>query len=217
MEKLLKPNREEFAKKLAITNFTDTEIEFLNTYNWENEIFDRDGLKGLKNCIGEQIIAPIYEDFKFLISATSQTGDYIVTKHKGKWGVLGTDGKEGVWIIEPIYEYVSFPNRYVICVKEDKWGVFDSCDNTWLIPLELDSITTNEGFLFCNGVAFFKKDGKEGILLSTGEFTAPIFDEIDYDIETPIRARIGDEWGFVTENGTLTQDEDEAYYMDIEY
>ena len=39
MENLLKPNREEFAKKLAITNFTNKEIEFLNAYNWENEIF----------------------------------------------------------------------------------------------------------------------------------------------------------------------------------
>ena len=216
MENLLKPNREEFAKKLAITNFTNKEIEFLNAYNWENEIFEKEGMKGLKNCIEEQIIAPHYEDFMLLTNDSLQVGDKVVTCHNRKWGILKTNGNKGEWILSPEYDRITYPNRYLACLKNEKWAVYDIQDNQWMLT-DLDNLTYNEGFLFCNGVAFFSKNNKEGVLLSTGEFTAPIFDEIDYAIEEPFKVRIANEWGFINEEGVFTTDEDEAYFMDVDY
>ena len=216
MKDLMKPTLEQFDKMLNITNYTDDEIDFLNSYNWSNEVFEVNGKFGVVNCVKEQMVAPNFEDFMLLSGKPLKLGDRVVAMQNKKWGILRIDGGNGIWELKPEFDFITCPNHFVACRKESKWGVLNTTTNEWLLPIELDEITLNDGFLFSNGVAFYGKDGKEGVILSTGEFTTAIFDEIEYDIDQFIKVRIGEVWGYIDEKGLFTEDEDQAYFMDVD-
>ena len=212
----MKPTKEQFDKMLNINNYTDEEIDFLNSYNWSDDVFEVNGRFGVVNCVEEQLVAPNFENFMFVSGGPLKLGDRLVAMQDHKWGILRIDGDNGMWELKPEFDFISCPNLLVACKKENKWGVLNTSTNEWLLPIELDDIALNDGFLFSNGVAFYTKDGKEGVLLSTGEFTKAIFDEIEYDIEEYIKVRIGDVWGYIDEKGQLTEEIEEAYFMDVD-
>jgi hypothetical protein len=73
-------------------------------------------------------------------------------------------------------------------------------------------IPLHNGFLFMNGIGLYKKDGRWGILNDAGEYTEALFDEVEEDIEGPVKVKLGEQWGFVQEDGTLSEEEDDAYF-----
>ena len=214
---LPKPTRAQFEHMLTITNFTDTEIDFLNQCDWSNEIIEADEKFGLKNCIGEQLVVPNYENFMLLSGIPLKIDDKLTAMKNGLWGILIIDGASGVWYLEPFYDYIGYPNPIVACKKDNKWGILNSETKTFIIPMVCDYVSDENGFIFCNGVGFYEIAGKHGVILQNGEHTQAIFDEIKYEINEPIKVRIDQNWGYINQHGELTNDSDEAYFMELDY
>ena len=186
-------------------------LNFQNSFDWSAYIFEKDGKYGLKSAIGEIVLPANFEDFKLLSNTDIQNGDKVVVKQNGKWGVLKAGG-EGTWLIDPEFDYIGYPNNFTHVCKNDKWGVLNIPERKFLIPLECDTIQSDGGFMFINGVGIYEKDGKLGLVTENGEFTEPVFNDTDWDMEGGVKVLQNDQWGYVNEDGQFTTDEDEAYY-----
>ena len=208
------PTKSDYNKYLEISNesnWTDENIDFVNQFDFDTKTFEENGQTGLKNCINEIIIPAKYEDFLILSQHVYKTGSKVATMSKGKWGIL-TIGNEK-WILKPEYDYVGFPNNIIYVVKDEKYGIVNLSTNEFVLPPELEFVSSENGFMFCNGIATYGKNGKEGVMMDNGEFTEAIFDETGVpEMGEYFQVRIGDQWGFINENGEFTSDEDEAYY-----
>lgn len=98
---------------------------------------------------------------------------------------------------EPWTEYVKY-----IAVRNGKTGVLDSAGRE-LVPCEMDAVY---GRLDPDGVIPLLKDGKWGLLAFESQFIKPVFDELDIRSESFVKARIGNQWGWIDLQGNLTQD-----------
>ncbi len=185
-------------------------IDFLNSIDWESEIFMVGDHCGLKNALGEVILAPKYDDMAILSGIETSKNDYVSVNQNGKWGVAIADG-EGTWIIQPEFDYIGIPNNLTHVYKDGKWGVLNLEEGNFLIPVECDSISHEYGFLFVNGLAIYTKNKKIGVINDRGEFTDAIFDEVDW-AEGAVKVLFNGEWGFIDANNQFTLDEDEAHY-----
>lgn len=205
--------REELEKK----DFAGEEHnDFMAAFDWETELIEKDGKYGLRTALGEIIVPPAFEDFMLLRPAELKNGDRVVTQYNGKWGVLIADGK-GTWLVEPAYDYIGYPNDLApVCIGE-KWGVLNIPANKVHIPIECDTVQVNHGFLFINGLGFYEKDGKTGIIRQDGAFTEAIFEDTDPDFEGTLRVKLNGAWGFINQQGTFTTNEDDdiwCFYLD---
>jgi hypothetical protein len=45
-----------------------------------------------------------------------------------------------------------------------------------------------------------------------GEHTEAIYDEVETEFDQAVKVRIGESWGYINEDGMITEDADEAYY-----
>jgi hypothetical protein len=185
-------------------------MDLFNRFDWSAEVFESNGKYGLKNAVGEIIVAPDYEDFMMLSSSDLQTGDWVVAQDKGKWGVLEVDGN-GNWMIEPEYDYIGYPNPITHVRKNEKWGVLDINKNEFIIPLECDKVHADMGFMFTNGIAIYEKDGKVGVIIEDGRFTSPIFEDVDEE-NGFVKVKHKGEWGYINQEGEFTTSEDEEEY-----
>ena len=132
--------------------------------------------------------------------------------YEKKWGMIRI-GNENEWVMEPVYDYIGFPNSITFVQKENKYGVINLTTQEFILPLELEFVSSENGFMFCNGISTYGKDGKEGVIMDNGEFTEAIFDETGVpEMGENFQVRIGEEWGFINEKGLFTHDEDESYY-----
>ena len=61
------------------------------------------------------------------------------------------------------YEYTGFPNDVTSVCKDGKWGVLDITKGEYIIAPDCEAVYDNSGFLFCNRIGFYKKDGKYGV------------------------------------------------------
>jgi hypothetical protein len=141
-------------------------------------------------------------------------GDRVVTELDNKWGIITLDGNSGTWVVEPEYDYIGYPNSITMFRKADKWGVMNTNTKEWILPLICDKIYSSNGFMFVNGIGVYEIAGKSGLILDSGEFTEAIYDEVDLAAEDFSKARIGDLWGYIAEDGQLVQDPDEAYFYE---
>ncbi len=180
-------------------------------YDMSAELFE-DGEKwGLKNAIGEVILEPAYDNFKMMTHETLDTGDRVVAQLNDRWGVLKIDGK-GSWIMPPEYDYIGYPNTITHAKKDDKWVIMDLAEKKILVD-NCESVDEWNGFMFGNDVGFYKKNGKHGVIMSSGQFTEPIFDDIDYDPDLFVKVYYEGKWGYINAQNEFTEDEDDAYYM----
>jgi hypothetical protein len=218
---LPRPTEADYQKRKALekrneSGWDDDYLDIMNAYDWSTEVFDSGKNWGLKNALGKVILEPLYEDFMMLSWSELEIGDRVVAQKNSKWGVLIIDGP-GTWVVEPEYDYISYPNNLTALRKNNKWGVFDFSRNEFLIPLDCDSISVVTGLLFTNGVGFYQKGGKTGIITDDGRFTAPIFEEIDCAPEELVKVKFNGNWGYLDENMNFTLVEDEACIaMDVD-
>lgn len=190
------------------------DLDFLNAYDWSTELVAENGKYGLVNCIGEQLVSANFENFQMMSGHDMKIGDRVVAQLNGKWGIITLDGGEGVWVVEPAYDYIGYPNTITSFKKGDKWGVMNTDKKEWILPLVCDKIYGANGFLFVNGIGVYEIAGKSGLILENGEFTDAIYDEIDLVAAEYSKARIGDLWGYIAKDGQLVQDPDEAYFYE---
>jgi hypothetical protein len=209
------PSKEIINQRASIDKMSDNFIEFFDDYDFETKIYEAKGKYGLKDCLGKILVEANFDKFSLLSDQEYKKGDRLVAYLNGKCGIIIIGDNFGQWLLEPHYDYIGIPNYYTNVYKDGKAGVFCSGSRTWLLKLEMDKLDDNNGFLFCNGLAFYEKDGKQGIIMASGEYTSAIYDEIEYDIEDIPKVRIGNSWGFAGENGKLVQDEDDAYFYAI--
>jgi hypothetical protein len=190
--------------------FNDEYLDFVNSIDWNCEIFEEGDFVGLKNALGEVILKPKYEAIEVFLRFETKKDNRVAAKLNEKWGVAIADG-DGTWLIEPEFDFVGLPNTLMPVYKDDKWGVLNIKTKEYLIPIECDSISFDYGFMFINGLAVYRKNDKQGVINDRGEFTDAIFDEVDW-AEGSVKVLFNGEWGFIDEKNQFTLDEDEAYY-----
>lgn len=211
-DQLPKPSKEQYA--IFNENDENLDLDFLNAYDWSTELIEKNGKYGLVNCIGETLLHPNFEDFQMMSAHDIKTGDRVVTKLNDKWGIITVDGGEGVWFVEPLYDFIGYPNTITSFLKGNKWGVMNTVSKEWILPLVCDKIYITNGFMFMNGVGAYEIGEKIGLISENGKFTDAIYDEVELDEEDFYKGRIGELWGYIAEDGQLVQDPDEAYFFE---
>ena len=104
---------------------------------------------------------------------------------------------------EPYTDYVKY-----IAIKDGKYGVIDTKGKEVILCI-MDVIFERQD---PDGFLPLLKDGKWGIYADGDFYITPKFDELQIQSEDYVRARIGDEWGWGTFEGELTQDRNKANY-----
>lgn len=187
-------------------------LNLMNSFDWSARLFRRKDRYGLKSALGEVLIPAKFEDFMMMTQQEIKNGDLVVTRDKGKWGVLKADGR-GTWILKPEFEYIGFPNNITFVCKDGKWGVIDILKGKYLIEPECDEILHDRGFMFINRVGFYVKNEKYGVIMDWGAFTKPVFEDYGGDIDAgPVKVKYRGRWGYINEKNEFTEDEDDAYY-----
>ena len=198
--------------KLQSLSPESSEFHYLyNQFDWSTQTFQVNGKYGLKNCIGEQLVAPQYDDFMSLSGSDIALGRRVVAKKDGLWGVLIADGT-GKWLLEPEFDYIGYPNSITFVHKEGKYSVIDLSSMKWIVT-GCETLSFEQGILFVNSVAFYEINGKIGVILANGHHTDALYDEIDQEDNGTIKARIDDKWGFISQDGILVEDWDDAYFI----
>jgi hypothetical protein len=191
---------------------TDQDVlDVLNSFARETKIINEGDKIGLKTYKGEVILPPQVEDLYKLTQAELEKGDRVVAKLNGKWGVILADGI-GTWLIKPEFDYIGFPNELTHVCKGGKWGVLDIAKNEYLIPPECETVHADRGFMFTNGIGFYEKDGKTGVVTEYGAFTGPVFEDVDGEPDGWVKVKYNGQWGFVNQDNQFTPDVDKADY-----
>jgi hypothetical protein len=210
-----KPTKADYEKYLQIMKqptWPHEEIGFLNEYDFGITIFEVAGNYGIKNCIDEILVSAKFEHLYTFSFKEYKEGDLLAVMFGKKWGMIRI-GDENKWVLEPVYDYIGFPNAITFVKKDNKYGVINLNWMEFIIPIGLDFVTSENGLMFCNGISTYGKGGKEGVIMDNGEFTEAIFDEIEVpEMGQLIQVRIGEEWGGIDNKGLFTDDLDEAYY-----
>lgn len=186
-------------------------LDVLGAYDWSDYKITEGNKIGLKTKEGEIILPPQMEDIRQLMDKEPGKGDKVVAKLNGKWGIILADSK-GTWIIEPVYDYIGYPNNLTSVQKDGKWGVLDISKRDYLIPPECDKVWDDMGFMFTNGIGLYEKGGKTGVITESGAFTGAIFEEVEGEPDGPVKVKYEGKWGYINENNEFTTDEDKAYY-----
>lgn len=194
----------------------DELMRMMNSLDWDTEIIYDGDKCGLKNWKGEILLPPVFEDFGLLTGSSGKyremySGEKVSAKKDGKWGVVIADGN-GMWAVDPVYDSIGYPRGLTYVCLGGKWGVLNIPEGKYLIEPVCDSVVVYDGFLFCNGIGFYSKDGKYGVIGSWGSFTDAIFDDYEGAPEGAVKVMYKGEWGFVTEEGSFALEMDEAYY-----
>ena len=135
----------------------------------------------------------------------------IPVRRNGKCGLVMPDGtgrevspfKYDLLFREPYGEIDTY-----IAINDGKYGIVNR-EGKEIIPCILDCIyekPDHDSFLP------LYMNGKWGIYSGEYDFVLPRFDELEIHCEDFLRARIGDQWGWVTLEGELTRDKCKANY-----
>lgn len=204
---------EQLIKAGKMNYFDDAYQEFMMKYDWTAEVFAENGKYGLKNWDNTVLLPAAFDDFRFFSSAELKYGDRLIAMLDEKEGVVSADGNAWKWVLQPEYDFVTYPQNILAVLKDKKWGVYSMSKAAFLIPIECEKVSLYEGFLFCNCIGYYKKDGLYGVISQFGNFTAPIFNRITDDIDGAVKVQLGEHWGYIKEDNTFTQDEEEAAYF----
>jgi hypothetical protein len=214
---LPRPTEAVWNKKVELEELeaTDDLMGLMNEYDWSNEMFEEEGRFGLKSCMGDILLPAKFDGLKLLSSQNLPKGAKVVACKDNKWGIVKADGF-GEWCIQPEFDDIGFPNYFTAVRKGDKWGILNTELNEWVVELEMDEICNGSSFPFINGVAYFMKDGKMGVMTDRGYCTDPVFDEVMADDSGLITATCNGQTGFINREGELITDPDEAWFMESE-
>lgn len=187
-------------------NFTEAS-EFKKKFDWKTKITGEKGAYGLVNCFGEQIAPNAFDAFEFIEEEYHLKDTRIVAQKNGKWGVLIADGS-GQWLLEPEYDWVSYPHDIVTVDKDGMSWVLDLSTKELIVKTHMHG---NGLFTYVNGVAVYKVGDKLGLVNEHGTGTRPIFNDVDFT-DAEVTVLYNGKWGYADKNGNFTEDLDEAYF-----
>ncbi len=135
----------------------------------------------------------------------------IPVRKDGKCCLLETDGSGKVLSVceydllfrEPFVEWVNY-----IAIKDGKYGILD-INGREVVPCVMDAIYERQD---PDGILPLEKDGLLGIYADSEDYIFPRFDELEILSEDYLRVRLGDEWGWLAADGSLTTDKSKAFY-----
>jgi hypothetical protein len=185
----------------------------MNDVKKQDQVFSENGKYGLASADGSVLLPAVFDDFKLLSGFTIRAGQKVVARLGDKYGIA-IAGTEGEWLIEPMYDDIAFPNMITAVKKGEKWGFLNTQTLEMVIPVELDTISNGHSFPFVNGVGYFQKDDKWGVILEDGTYTAAVFDEAEPNDSGVIEVRQGNVSGWIDQKGQLTTDENDAWFME---
>ncbi|MCF8226005.1 MAG: hypothetical protein K9J30_09010 [Bacteroidales bacterium] len=183
-------------------------------FDLSSEVFQEGEKWDIKNAIGEVILEAKYDNFMTMTHEDLDTGDRIVTELDGKWGILKIDGP-GTWIVEPGYDFIGYPNQITHMIKGDKWRIMDIVKKEVLVD-DCDSVDNNMGFCFSNGVGFFEKNGKHGVMMEWGQHTDAVFDDIDFNHHEWVKVQYNGKRGYINKQNEFAEDEEAVFYRPVE-
>ena len=174
-------------------------------YNFFDQVFEENGLKGLKDVKGKVLIPARYhgfhETFDYNHFRKYPIGAY---NEEGKCALITTDGT-GTELTPFEYDGIAKFTWYdmYITKKGDKKGLLNLKGEV-LAPCELDTIY--DAF---NDIIQLEQGDKCGLITADGRlYVKPIYDEIT-DKDEDVYVRLGDKWGFLDEEGTFIDEADE--------
>ena len=204
----------ELEKQMVPGEWDEEWVELYDAYDWSPELVKEGDNYGLKNLLGEVILPAEYDNLKLVGSVIVEKGDRIVAIKDGLWGVVIADGT-GTWMVKPEFNYIGYPNDITNVQKGDHWGVLNITTGEYLIPPECDKIFETNGLIFINGIGYYQKKDKIGIITEDGDFTEAIFDAVGAVPTGWVEVSHNGQWGYIDENDQFTENpEDAAYCFD---
>lgn len=204
----------ELEKQMEPGEWNEEWMELYDAYDWSPELVKEGDKVGLKNLLGEVILPTEFENLKLVANTIVEKGDRIVAIQEGKWGVVIADGT-GSWLVKPEYDYIGYPNDITNVKIGEKWGILNIATGEYLVPPECEQVFENNGFIFINGIGFFKIGEKLGIITEDGDRTEAVFEAVDPAPTGWVKVLHDGKWGFIDENDLFTEKiEDAAYCFD---
>ena len=136
----------------------------------------------------------------------------VAVKRNNKWGFLGEEGKEAV---SPRYDDIKEVMDICVKVKKDgRWGLV-ATNGDIVVPFKYDDIEQFDGDFAAKVVL----NGKKGVVDLKKEIISPIYDEINDILITPYQVKLGNKWGFISEEGkevtSIKYDEVKAFFQGL--
>ena len=169
--------------------------------------FEEKGKVGIKDVAGQVVVPALYDDWVLLFGRANRpkalpmllAGQIVFVKSDGSGDLLLKTDYE--WI-----EDLAF-SLYYIVGKDGKRGLISKSQLTPTLECIYDEISLD------NGVILLREGDKWGFYFQ-GTLVKPIFDELGIiEIDEYISVRMGDSWGYVTESGGFTVDDEYAYWV----
>ena len=136
----------------------------------------------------------------------------VAVKRNNKWGFIGEEGKEEV---SPRYDEIKEVMNICVKVKKDgRWGLV-ATNGDIIVPFKYDDIEQFDGGFTAKVVL----NGKKGVVDFKKEIISPIYDEINDILITPYQVKLGNKWGFISEEGkevtSIKYDEVKAFFQGL--
>jgi hypothetical protein len=199
---LPKPNREIWEERQKMEHslnqkwddvLLESYLEIRNKYNWATALYFEGQKYGLKKWDETVLLPAVFDDFKLLTSSELDFGDRVVAIINNKEGVVLIGQNTWSWVLEPEYDYITYPSDIVALRTNNKWGIYNLSQQQFIIPGHCDSIVLQNGFLFCNGIGQYQVGERWGVIDQSGAFITPLYDEVDDSEEGSVKVRIGEQ------------------------
>ena len=186
-------------------NALDAERQaLLNRYNFPDEIFTENGLKGIRAFTGEVLVPARYLDFAITdvdlkrhhspVIAILKDKSYRLVKTDGVGTELGTKSY-GLITWNPFLPY------YLYSENKKTFG-FMNIHGEPICPDILEKWCEPS-----NGIIPLKAGDKWGVLTNWGLYITPIYDDLTEDSDL-VYVRFGDKWGYLTDEGKFVDEDD---------
>ena len=178
-------------------------------YTFFDQVFEENGMRGVKDIKGYIRVPAIYADFyelyDYMDMYASEMKDLPICAYDqhNKCALVIPDGK-GTPLTPFIYDAIvkdRFVHEFTI-IQGDKKGVMDKKGNI-LVPCEMDNV-----YEYFNSIQVLEAGGKLGLTTDWGLYVAPIYDDID-EKNDYVYVRLGDTWGYLDHCGKFIDESDE--------
>lgn len=183
-------------------------------YDFFDQEFTENDLVGLKDITGQVRIPALYK-------AISDRYRYDhwrelpvpVMNSEDKYAIVKADGS-GTPLCEFTYDYITcFPWTDHFRAHVGGKTTLLRPNGTELLPTKVDTIY--EPF---NHIVMLENEGKYGLCTTSGDYVAPIYDEMEPDNDDNVHVRLGDTWGYISGDGEFLpeplsdEDQDKWWY-----
>lgn len=168
-------------------------------------MFEENGKCGVKDVMGEIIVPAMFDSIPMVLSEDLKDCVLPVVKD-GKYGFVKPDGK-GTMAVECMYDNIHFYNCYYYVVKDGKYGLY-GMGGTELLPVMADKI-----YEPWNDLVVYELDGKYGFSMILSEIvTEAVYEGYDVEENDDLAVILNGKKGYLDENGTFTEDPDNAWF-----